>query len=122
MHLDLPIAQRRAIRSNAGKLPDWYGFEHDIANFVSYSNISPAYKAFIASLQSVSVPNDWRTTKQDPRWKGAMMEELSALQKNKTWDLVLLPPGKKEGKVDRYKAIINYWYLCLFWSDQLNQL
>jgi hypothetical protein len=47
-----------------------------------------------------------------------MLEELRALEKNKTWDLVKLPPGKKamsckwvftvkqnpEGKVERYKA------------------
>ena len=47
-----------------------------------------------------------------------MLEELRALEKNKTWDLVTLPPGKKvvsckwvfivkqnpEGKVERYKA------------------
>jgi hypothetical protein len=47
-----------------------------------------------------------------------MKEEMSALQKNKTWELVQLPKGKKtvgckwvftvkqtpEGKVERYKA------------------
>jgi hypothetical protein len=47
-----------------------------------------------------------------------MLEELRALKKNKTWDFVKLPPGKKamsykwvftveqnpEGKVERYKA------------------
>jgi hypothetical protein len=47
-----------------------------------------------------------------------MLEELRALEKNKTWDFVKLPPGKKavsfkwvftvkknlEGKVERYKA------------------
>ena len=47
-----------------------------------------------------------------------MLEELKDLEKNKTWDLVKLPTGKKavsckwvftvkqtpEGKVERYKA------------------
>jgi Reverse transcriptase (RNA-dependent DNA polymerase) len=47
-----------------------------------------------------------------------MLEELEALDKNKTWELVSLPPGKKavgckwvftvkqnlEGRVERYKA------------------
>jgi Reverse transcriptase (RNA-dependent DNA polymerase) len=47
-----------------------------------------------------------------------MLEELGTLDKNKTWELVSLPPGKKavgckwiftvkqnpEGKVERYKA------------------
>jgi hypothetical protein len=47
-----------------------------------------------------------------------MLEELEALDKNKTWELVSLPPSKKavgckwvftvkqnpEGRVERYKA------------------
>ena len=56
--------------------------------------------------------------KQNPKWLSAMQEELQALKKNNTWELVPLPAGKKtvgckwvytvkqtpEGKVDRYKA------------------
>ena len=53
-----------------------------------------------------------------PKWKDAMKEELSALQKNKTCDLVPLLAGKRavgckwvftikqtpEGKIERYKT------------------
>jgi len=47
-HVDLPLAQRRDTRSNFGKPLVRYGFEHpttdhDIANFLSYSRLSPAY-------------------------------------------------------------------------------
>jgi hypothetical protein len=66
----------------------------------------------------MSISKDWRCVKQDPKWKEAMKEETCALQKNKTWELVQLPKGKKvvgykwvftvkqtsEGKVERYKA------------------
>jgi hypothetical protein len=59
-----------------------------------------------------------RVMGNDDHVKDAMKEELFALQKNKTWELVHLPEGKKavgckwvftvkqtpEGKVDRYKA------------------
>ena len=98
--VELPLTQRRETRSNAGKPPIRLGFEHisskhDIANYISYSHISPAYKTFIASLQAVPVPKDWRCAKQDPRWKDAMKEELHALQENKTLELVRLPPGKR---------------------------
>ena len=41
------------------------------------------------------IPKDWRCAKQDPKWKEAMKEELLALQKNKTWEFVHLPEGKK---------------------------
>jgi hypothetical protein len=51
---------------------------------VSYSNVSPAYRAFIASLQAMPIPKDWKCAKHDSKWKDAMKEELLALQKNKT--------------------------------------
>ena len=123
---DLPIAIRKSVRSNAGKPPLRYGFEaqdegddeNNISNYVSYDSLSSTYKAFIASLDSVQIPKDWREAKQDPRWHQAMLDELEALEKNKTWDLVPFPEGKKvvnckwvytvkqnpNGKVERYKA------------------
>jgi hypothetical protein len=74
--------------------------------------------AFIASLQSVVIPRDYKVAKQDPKWREAMIEELNALERNKTWELVHLPAGKRaigckwiytvkqnpEGKIERYKA------------------
>jgi hypothetical protein len=114
--MDWPIALRKGIR--AGKPPERYSDEHDIANYVSYTSLSPSYRAFIASLQSVMIPRDWKAAKQDPKWHEAMREELNALEKNKTWELVPLPTGKRavgckwiytvkqnpEGKIERYKA------------------
>ncbi|CAL2270416.1 unnamed protein product [Prunus armeniaca] len=32
---------------------------------------------------------------EDPKWKEAMNEEMRALQKNVTWEIVPLPHGKK---------------------------
>ena len=117
-NLDVPIALRKEARVKAGVPPSRYGFENDISNYVSYASLSPTYRAFIVSLQSIKIPKDWKEAKQDPKWHNAMLEELRALEKNKTWDLVTLPPGKKtvsckwvftvkqnpEGKVERYKA------------------
>ena len=119
-----PIPIRRTTRINAGIPPNRYGYEsdnihpHDIAQFVSYSNISPTYGAFIASLDSVTLPKCWQEAKADPKWRAAMNEELEALDKNKTWQIGPLPAGKKavgckwvfivkqnpNGRVERYKA------------------
>jgi len=115
---DLPIALRKSTRINAGVPRPRYGFEDDISNYVSYASLSPSYKSFLASLQLVQIPKDWKEAKHNPKWKEAMLEELAALEKNKTWDLVPLPIGKKvvgckwvftvkqnpDGKVERYKA------------------
>ena len=54
----------------------------------------------------------------DPRWKAATIEEMSALVKINTWEIVKLPPNKRvvgcrwvftrkhnaDGNVERYKA------------------
>ncbi|WVZ69158.1 hypothetical protein U9M48_017993 [Paspalum notatum var. saurae] len=64
---------------------------------------------------SISIPKNWKVF---PMWREAMLEEMRALEKNKTWELVDLPLGKQpvgckwvftikhtpEGKVKRYKA------------------
>jgi Reverse transcriptase (RNA-dependent DNA polymerase) len=69
-------------------------------------------------LDIVFFPKSWQVAKDDPKWKAAMIEKLEALVKNKTWELVSLPAGKKvvgckwvftvkqnpEGRVERYKA------------------
>jgi len=116
--INLPIALRKETRSTAGKPPTRYGFEHDISNYVSYESLSPTYRAFVASLQSTTIPKDWKEAKLDPKWRNAMLEELAALEKNKTWELVPSPMGKKivsckwvytvkqnpDGKIERYKA------------------
>jgi hypothetical protein len=115
---NLPIPLRKDARAKAGIPPPRYGFEHDISNYVTYASSSPAYRAFVASLQSVVIPKNWREANHDPKWREAMLGELRALEMNKTWDLVKLSPGKKtvsckwifmvkqnpEGKVERYKA------------------
>jgi len=117
---DLPIALRKTTRSTniPPRLKDYVGYKNNIANFLSYKHCSHSFKIFIASLDSIPVPTNWKEAKEDPKWKEAMLEEMRALEKNKTWELVDLPPGKQpvgckwvftikhtpEGKVDRYKA------------------
>jgi hypothetical protein len=80
----LSLTQYRAPRVNAGKPPHRLGFENDITNFIAYSRVSPTYRTFIASSQTMSISKDWRCAKQDPKWKDVMKEEMGALQKNKT--------------------------------------
>lgn len=79
------------------------------------------YNAFIGSSHpqnSHKEPTSYKTAILDPLWKEAMDKELLALERNKTWDLVSLPIGKKaigskwvfkvkckaDGSLERYKA------------------
>lgn len=43
----------------------------------------------------MSIPTDWKKAKEDSKWRVAMVEELEALCKNKTWVLMPFPTGKK---------------------------
>ena len=43
----------------------------------------------------ISYPNSYYHARKYPRWQVAMDEEMNSLQKNATWELVSLPPGRK---------------------------
>ena len=74
-----------------------------------------------ALVMENAAPTDPRTLKsalKDPRWVGAMREELDALHKNQTWTLVPRPTNtniigskwvfrlkyKEDGSIERFKA------------------
>jgi hypothetical protein len=109
---DLPIALRRQSRTCQSK------YKYPISNYVSSHRLSDSYIAFANHLSSVSTPDNLQNALGNPKWKSVMVEEMEALQKNSTWDLVELPEGKKtvgckwvftvkhkaDGSVERYKA------------------
>ncbi|KAA3477094.1 Retrovirus-related Pol polyprotein from transposon TNT 1-94 [Gossypium australe] len=43
-----------------------------------------------------------QSSPEETRWTQAMAEEMTALEKNATWDSVLLPDGKEQWGVDGY--------------------
>ncbi|XP_021974751.1 uncharacterized mitochondrial protein AtMg00820-like [Helianthus annuus] len=85
---------------------------------VNYSNLSPEYKCFTAILDKSCEPKTFNEAYNDPNWVSAMNEEMEALHRNYTWDLVDLPAGrsvvgckwiykikyKSTGKIERFKA------------------
>ncbi|KAL5733172.1 hypothetical protein ACOSP7_032514 [Xanthoceras sorbifolium] len=70
------------------------------------------------ALATLYEPHTYREALTDPLWQQAMNEELDALHKNHTWDIVDLPPGqsvvgcrwvykiktKADGSIERYEA------------------
>lgn len=83
-----------------------------------YSIYSSSFASFLTSIHSLYEPSSYKETILNPPWQQAMVEELGALHKTDTWDLVPLPPGKRaigshwvykiktkfDGSVERYKA------------------
>ena len=92
--------------------------KYPVANFVSHHRLSKSYATFVNQISSVSIPNKVQEAMENLRWTKAMEEEMEALEKNHTWELVSLPHGKKpvgcrwvytvkhnaDGTISRYKA------------------
>ena len=57
--------------------------------------MSSHYCSFIASFDSISLPNKISKALTHPDWRCGMIEEMDALSDNGTWDLMRLSTGKK---------------------------
>ena len=69
-------------------------------------------------MSYVEIPKTVRDSLQVPEWKEGILEEMRALEKNKTWEVMNLPREKKtvgckwvfttkyktDGSLERYKA------------------
>lgn len=70
------------------------------------------------SLNSIVIPNTLSEALSNENWRQVMNAEMEALERNKTWEIVDLPAGKKlvgcrwlytvkfkaDGTLERYKA------------------
>lgn len=56
--------------------------------------MSPTYRVF-ANFLSVSIPRTIHEALNHAKWKVAVMEEMRALDNNKSWDIVDLPTEEK---------------------------
>ena len=91
-----------------------YPLSHD----VSFKKLSWSYKSFLISLNNIHIPTTLSEALFDENWKQTMNAEMEALEKNKTWELVDLPIGKRlvgckwvytvkykvNGSLERYKV------------------
>ena len=68
---------------------------HPISSFYAYNHLSSNSCSFIASLDSISLPNKVYEALTHPGWHSAMIEKIDALTDNGTWDSVCLPARKK---------------------------
>ena len=71
---DLPIAFRKGRRQCV--LP--------ISSFCTYNQLSSQSSYFIASLDSISLPNTFKESLSHLGWRSAMIEEMDALNGNGT--------------------------------------
>jgi len=84
----------------------------------AYSCYSSSFTSFLAFIHCLSEPSSYKEAIIHPLWQQVVDEELFALYKTDTWDLVSLPPSKSvvgcrwvykiktnsDGFIERYKA------------------
>ena len=66
-----------------------------ISSYVSYSDLSPTFRAYSVTLSDTPIPRSVLEALQEPQWVFAMQIEIGALQHNHTWDPVYLPSRVK---------------------------
>lgn len=84
--LNMPIALRKKTRTCT---------LHPIGNFVSNSRLSASCRAISERIEREEVPATIEQAIQKPEWKEVVVEEMQALRKNNTWEVVDLPKEKK---------------------------
>ena len=58
--------------------------------------MSFSYGKFVSKSNSIEIPRIAQEALRDENWKKSMMEEMSALKKDDTWEVVNLPKGKRK--------------------------
>jgi len=100
-------------------------------NALSYHRLSQPFYSCLLSISSVSTPKSIGDALVHPRWRQTMLDEMSALKKNGTWDLVPLRSRKSvddckwifainvglDGTIDRLKARIVAKGYTKFFGD-----
>lgn len=91
---------------------------HPMSQFLSYSNLSDQFHAYITTLTKYPTPNSYKQACKVKEFCDAMDEEIGAFERTHTWSVCSLPQGKKpvgckwiytvklkaDGSLERYKA------------------
>lgn len=61
---------------------------------MAYEHLSSSFRAFVTNLSGEEIPRTIQEALRVPKWRKVVMEEMHALEKNGTWELVRKPEGK----------------------------
>ena len=80
-----------------------------MSNFVSFDKLSPSHKALLSHLCPLEILKTVQEALRDEKWRNTMSEDMRALEKNQTWEVVRLPKGKRLVRckwvfIEKYKA------------------
>ncbi|RDX95085.1 hypothetical protein CR513_22434, partial [Mucuna pruriens] len=90
--------------------------EYPISPFVCTNHLSIQHRSFIVAIDEIKTPTLVQEALKDENWVQVMKEEMKALEKNSTWEIVDRPKDKRalsmiyamecksDGTLERYKA------------------
>nr|GEY28548.1 ribonuclease H-like domain-containing protein [Tanacetum cinerariifolium] len=92
--------------------------KYEIEKYVGYSKLNSENYCFITQLNKIFEPKSFSEVSKFPHWIDAVNQEMNALLRNGTQDIVELPKGRKaigskwiykikyqsSGEIDRFKA------------------
>ncbi|MDV3195232.1 MAG: reverse transcriptase domain-containing protein, partial [Sweet potato little leaf phytoplasma] len=92
--------------------------KHPITQHVSYQKLSQHHLAYVSKISNANIPNNIQEALADQDWNLAVMDEVHALERNGTWDLIPLENNQKlvgckwlftlkfraDGSIERRKA------------------
>ncbi|GJW18123.1 ribonuclease H-like domain-containing protein [Tanacetum coccineum] len=93
-------------------------FKYELEKYVGYSKLNSENFCFVSQLNKTREPKTYFEASKYSHWTNAMNQEMDALLRDGTWELVDLPEGRKaigskwiykikfrsNGEIDRYKA------------------
>ena len=115
---------------------------YPLSHVVSFEKLSPSQESFLTSLNNIHIPTTLSKALSNENWKQTINTEIEVFEKNKIWELVHLPTGKKpvgckwvyivkyrmDGLLDMYKARLvdkgyTLWHglsrdICLSCQDE----
>lgn len=70
------------------------GKKYPISSHIFVSNLASSYACFPTSITQLTEPKTYKQAVKIIEWQNAMAAKIEALEKNNTWVLTSLPPGK----------------------------
>ena len=67
---------------------------YPLSKYLSYASLSPTYKHLILNVSSHFEPQYYHQAMHFPQWRVAMKDELTTMELNHIWTVVLLPHRK----------------------------
>ncbi|XP_074300947.1 uncharacterized protein LOC141632286 [Silene latifolia] len=71
------------------------GTRYPLINYVTTNCFSKNYRGFLAKVDAIREPCNYKEASKIKEWQEAMAKEFDALEANGTWSIVDLPKGKR---------------------------